>query len=232
MLSRFHNRVGTAGLVVAVVALVAAVAGTALAAGGLTKQQEKQVKKIAKKYAGKPGAPGVQGPAGQAGAKGDNGAPGANGTSVTNTAVPLANAKCEERGGAEFKVGTGTPTFACNGKTGFTKTLPSGETETGAWSVGIGTETSFATTSLSFNVPLAAAPTAVHYNESETTECPGTVEEPEAAAGNVCIYAFNSENITFKTISGFPYKWKNGVNLLFEQAAGAFAWGTWAVTAP
>jgi hypothetical protein len=78
---------------------------------------------------------------------------------------------------------------------------------------------------------LATAPTAVHYDEEETTQCPGTVDKPEAAPGNVCLYAFNAEQITFKELSGYPYKWTSGVNLLFEENAGAFAWGTWAVTA-
>jgi hypothetical protein len=50
MLSRLHNKVGTAGLVVAIVALVAALAGSAYAAKDvLTKQEKKQVEKIAKK---------------------------------------------------------------------------------------------------------------------------------------------------------------------------------------
>ncbi|MFL5340388.1 MAG: hypothetical protein ACJ76D_10435 [Solirubrobacterales bacterium] len=77
MLSRVHNKLGTAGLVVAVVALVAALTGAAFAAGGLTKKQEKQVIKIAKKYAGKNGKDGAAGPAGP---KGDTGAKGDTGT--------------------------------------------------------------------------------------------------------------------------------------------------------
>ena len=73
MFSRMHDKLGTAGLVVAIVALVFAMVGGAYAAGGLTKQQEKQVTKIAKKYAGKPGAQGPQGPQGPAGLVGAKG---------------------------------------------------------------------------------------------------------------------------------------------------------------
>jgi hypothetical protein len=221
MLSRVHQRLGTAGFVLAIVALVVALSGGAYAAsGGLSSKQKKEVKKIAraeaKKFA-KAGPQGPAGPQGSPGAKGDAGAQGSQGP-----AGPAGAA------GPKGPIGEpGEP-----GETGFTSTLPSGKTETGAWSVGIGTAGSYATTSISFNIPLATAATAVHYDEAETAACPGTVAEPEAAPGNVCLYAANTENITFKVLSGFPYIWTGGVNLLFEEEAGAFAWGTWAVTAP
>ena len=70
---RLHNRLGTAGFLIAIVALVAAVAGTAFAAAGLNSKQKKEVRKIAKSVAGAPGAPGA------AGANGLNGAGGAAG---------------------------------------------------------------------------------------------------------------------------------------------------------
>ena len=53
MLSRLHQKLGTAGLVVAVVALVAALGGAAIAAGGgLTGQETQEVKKSAQKFGG------------------------------------------------------------------------------------------------------------------------------------------------------------------------------------
>jgi len=93
--------------------------------------------------AGKDGANGLNGLDGEAGKNGTNGTNGKNGSSVENTVEP-DGANCTE-GGSKFVVGTGTPTYACNGEdgedgedgeTGFTATLPSGETETGAWAVG------------------------------------------------------------------------------------------------
>jgi hypothetical protein len=79
MLSRMHNKLGTAGLIVAVVALIAALGGAAFAASGkLTSREKKEVKKIAKKFA-KAGPTGPQGPKGDAGAKGDPGQAGAKG---------------------------------------------------------------------------------------------------------------------------------------------------------
>ena len=82
MYRRFHDRFGTAGVVIAVVALIAALGGSAIAAGGaLTGKQKKEVTKIAKKYAGKAGAPGA---AGTNGTNGIDGAPGLNGKDGKN----------------------------------------------------------------------------------------------------------------------------------------------------
>lgn len=113
MYQRFHDRFGTAGVVIAVIALVVALGGTAIAAGGLTKAQEKQVTKIAKKYAGKAGAPGApgsagpQGPAGPAGGKGDAGGKGATGAKGT-TGVAGVNGKTVLSGAADPTSGVGT----------------------------------------------------------------------------------------------------------------------------
>lgn len=203
MLTRLRTQFGTAGLVVAILALVVAIGGTALAASALNGKQKKEVEKISKKFAGKPGAAGVQGPAGTKGdagvpgSNGINGKDGTNGTSVTNTAIPVGNAKCEENGGAEFKVGAGTATFACNGETGFTKTLPLGETETGTVSFETVPSTPFPRFSnLSFPIPLEEALSTgnIHLIDSgqTTTECTGSFSEPAAiaAAGEsvLCIY--------------------------------------------
>lgn len=87
MISKLHERLGTAGFVISIVALVAALGGGAYAAtGGLTGQQKKEVTKIAqaeaKKFAkkGPAGPEGKQGPAGAAGKDGSNGTNGSNGT--------------------------------------------------------------------------------------------------------------------------------------------------------
>jgi hypothetical protein len=90
VISRIHQKLGTAGFIIAIIALVAALGGSALAAkGALTGKQKKEVAKIAKKeakkFAGKDGAPGAEGkqgpagPSGPAGAKGDIGAKGDKG---------------------------------------------------------------------------------------------------------------------------------------------------------
>jgi len=250
MLSRIHNKLGTAGMVVAVIALVAALAGTAIAAGGLTKQQEKQVKKIAKKYAGKPGATGPAGPQGPAGAKGDAGAAGAAGS--VGPAGPTGPT------GAKGTNGTTGPTGP-TGETGFTSVLPSGKTETGAWAFYPSggraykfvtntepeefevqySESEVTMVALPFNIPLEKekVPTIV-YNKPETPECPGTITEPKAEAGKVCVYVEGavfgpSEEKGTKHFAGFDKKFVSGVVLGFlSQERAKAVWGTYAVTAP
>ena len=72
--------------------------------------------------------------------------------------------ECPE-GGSEFKVGTKTPTYACNGEKGVIhpgETLAPGATETGAWSFGpiqataLGSEGFLSVPVASFTIPLAS----------------------------------------------------------------------------
>jgi hypothetical protein len=183
--------------------------------------------------AGKEGLVGKEGPAGKEGLKGANGsngtngekgAPGANGKSVVAGAEPKG-ANCAN-GGSNFEVeGSATKHYACNGETGFTETLPAGKTETGEWSLTMvakgAEELSFAV--VSFNIPLKAVP-AHHYINTkgkepfynETTEkleeqtqpeCPGSVAEPKANSGNLCLYASAEENSRkqFPTTTPTPF---------------------------
>jgi hypothetical protein len=230
MISRIQSKFGTAGLVVAIVALVVALTGVAVAATGLNSKQKKEVTKIAKKYAGKDGAPGATGPAGAQGAKGDTGAKGDQGIQ-----------------GIQGKQGIqgpeGSPWTAGG-------TLPSGETETGAWAV----YNSTSVVPLSFNIPLEAAPTAVRYMNPggeekvfnpalpgfefvAATHCSGDFENPTAPPGEVCVYAEVEEqpvpNFGFVPIGGKLKRYETGVTFQFsvEPGLGQTALGTWAVTA-
>jgi Collagen triple helix repeat (20 copies) len=214
--------------VMAFIALVFAVTGGAFAAGSphrgsgtkasaATSAPKKKPKGKAgprgpvgpKGATGATGAAGPAGPAGAAGAKGETGAAGAagtagtagtNGEGVTNTALAKGSATCKE-GGAEFKVGAGTSTHACNGTTGFTETLPKEKTETGVWSarfedVAEGTEDE----PISFPIPLKEGllEADAHYVTKEQqegkngkkapAECQGTAELPIAAPGSFCMY--------------------------------------------
>jgi hypothetical protein len=209
MLSRLHNKLGTAGLVMAIVALVAALGGAAWAAADnhLSGGEKKEVKKIAQKFAkgatGPAGAQGPTGPQGPQGAPGKNGTDGTNGEdgedgkSVTVTPIAPGEEECEELGGAlvEEEGEPASATEVCNGQTGFTETLPSGKTETGTFSareVAAAPGSSWET--VSFNIPLAEAP-ALHYeapefpasdktaceeeSEPEKAECLAELEEEE-----------------------------------------------------
>jgi len=207
-----HQKLGTAGFILAIVALVAALGGGAYAAQAkLNPTQKKEVKKIAqteaKKFAtagpqGPKGDPGAQGPAGPQGpqgpqgAAGAGGATGADGKSVTNTVEPKG-ANCAE-GGTKL-VGTAT-TYACNGKEGdpWTAggTLPGGATETGSWGAAF-QEPGLYTYPISFTLPLEEAPEAIFVGYGVTEEeedkeeelCPGVVDGvPTAEPGALCIY--------------------------------------------
>lgn len=308
MISRFRDRFGTAGLIVAILALIAAVAGTALAAGGLTKQQEKQVTKIAKKYAGKPGKNGSDGAPGAQGAQGNPGAAGAPGNNGENgKSVVIGNTApgCSQGGKSiEVEGSLGTKKEICNGEDGEEGpegpkgeagacsnanpdcTLPPNATETGTWGfAGKFTPAAGAPiVPISFTLPLAAplGPTKVHLinsngqevkvNESSgsreqvtpTEGCgsvlnpPGTVADPAAAPGHLCIYS--EANLGALGANTFV-----GSNMIVSPAADCFgltclaafggpgagagtsgalvgvgieaeeqgrAWGSWAVTAP
>jgi hypothetical protein len=227
---------GTAGLIIACIALIAGLTGAAYAAGGLNAKQKKEVKKIAKQFAGKPGAPGAAGPAGP---KGDTGAAGAKGDKGDKGDT-----------GSQGKQGIpGAP--GKDGETGFTETLPSGKTETGVWAVG--NQDGSSIVPLSFNIPLEEAPENVFYVDAagkevilvepgvighvDPTHCMGSVEEPTAPAGLVCVYA-GFENLTepevFKGYSptkAFKNLYTTGATFFVGVKTGDFLIGTWAVTA-
>jgi Collagen triple helix repeat (20 copies) len=161
MISKLHERLGTAGLVVAVVALVVALAGTAFAAAGLSGKQKKEVKKIAKQFAGKTGATGPVGPAGpqgSAGAKGDKGDKGENGAAGQAGAVgpvgPAGPTGAAGPAGATGPAGAAGPAGPTGSPWTAGGTLPTGSTETGAWS-GVAPKEEAELISISFPIPLA-----------------------------------------------------------------------------
>ncbi len=226
--------------------------------------------KKTKKPAGKPGPRGPQGPAGPAGAqgpagpagpqgpagpKGENGTNGTNGqngsdgVSVTSKTLKKGEGGCPE-GGTELIAADGKKTTACNGKTGSPwaagGTLPAGSSEKGEWSVTL-TENYESTVegygSISFGVPLASAPATVYVTETEKShapECPGTAEEPEAAEGDLCIYAApQTEHFATFTLGTFgeAEAGKDGAYIVFSAGEisgkpdkGHVMHGTWAVT--
>ena len=130
---------GKAGLIVAIVALVAAIGGTAFAAAGSTRSRRRKSNRSPRSSpaSGANGKNGTNGANGAPGAKGHSGAAGkngTNGTSVTTVVIKPGEAKCNKQGGVEVK--SASPTAeVCNGTTGFTETLPKGQTETGQWSI-------------------------------------------------------------------------------------------------
>jgi hypothetical protein len=222
------------------------------------KEVTKIAKKYAGKP-GAAGAAGPTGPAAPAGPKGDTGAKGetgsAGGTGPAGKSVltEAAGGECPE-GGTKFKVeGAVTSSHVCNGEEGepgptgpngspWTAggTLPPNQTEEGSWSLIVGHKTkisavvelSLPRTAVSFGIPLASSPTAVYLKvgETEPTNCPGTVEEPQAALGFLCVYA-EFETGGVPALSANPKTYGALINGVGGEEGG-IAGGSWAVTAP
>lgn len=229
---------------IAVLALLFAMTGGAYAAGKYVITSTHQISpKVLKSLKGAKGARGSTGPSGAAGAAGPAGpagAPGAKGA----TGAPGAEGK-EGKEGKQGGPGK-------DGTSGFTKTLPSGETETGTWAANVYDVTKFslALEAISFSIPLAAGGEATILNQQETEEeagtegCNGTVEDPTAPAGTLCVYTAEEENEKVTSTRILSPAGESGqygrsgayVDLSItgttEEPGRAFAHGTWAVTAP
>jgi hypothetical protein len=238
LISRIHNKLGTAGFIVAIVALVAALSGAAIAAQqGLNPKQKKEVKKIAKRVAipGPAGPQGLPGTPGAAGAKGDTGPQGEKGPQG-------------EEGPQGEKGPKGDPgeAGACsNAKPNCT--MPAKSTLAGHWSVGVQAG-SYVQAPISFvlTYPVASGPTLHYVTAKEAEEktgpaqCTGSADAPTAAPGHLCVYqsgkyaeAEFTTNKYREDFTGFLGELDDhGVILWFEGAAATFNGGTWAVTAP
>jgi hypothetical protein len=214
MFARIHNRLGTAGFVIAIAALIVALGGAAYAAlPGLNSKQKKEVKKISKQFAGKTGDQGPKGdtgsagPKGEQGPKGDSGAPGKDGQ----------NGKDGEAGACS------TIDNEC--------VLPPGGTLTGVWSLRDQGQILYYV-SFSFPLQVIPRPEAVIPNDEEEFQkhCHGSAAEPEADPGYVCTYASEEENIVIGVPRGTSSSGMIWEILSPDKEALARARGTWAVT--
>ncbi|HWC47405.1 MAG TPA: hypothetical protein VG448_00790 [Solirubrobacterales bacterium] len=207
MFSRIHQKLGTAGFVIAIVALIVALGGAAYAAmPGLNSKQKKEVKKIAKGMV-KPGVPGPAGPAGApgaAGAKGDTGATGGT--------------------GPEGPKGDTGPTD--------TKLLP-GKSVSGYWHFETNNTIGEGVLTVDFPLRIEPPPTIEYMPPgSEPTEnCPGGWEDPKAKRGYFCLYAALNNGANPGGPNGQPTArgWLGlwGIN---GGATNVLAYGSWAAT--
>ena len=193
--------------VAATMALVFAMGGSAMAANHYLITSTKQIKPSVLKS-----LKGNRGPKGTAGAPGKVGAPATGG-------VP-------GKEGAKGERGEPGPLLSV---------LPSGKTERGAYGFA-GTRASGGSkfipgTETSYPIPLSFKPT-INVVATPTATCPGSVENPTATAGNLCVYE-QLEDVKL-TIENLPAEGHFGFLAFFEAAEGENYedHGTWAVTAP
>jgi hypothetical protein len=201
MFSRLRKRV-TYTNVAMTLAFVFAMTGGAYAASKYVITSTKQIKpsvltalKGKAGNTGPAGAKGETGAAGPAGAKGETGAAGAKGE--TGAKGDAGSEGPEGKKGEEGKPGPAGAKGA-TGATGPQGPLQSGKTETGMWSFSTG-EKNQVIASISFTLPLQKelGETEVEYVESgSTTKCPGTVKEPSATPGNLCVYQDEANGVT------------------------------------
>ncbi len=192
---------------------------------------------------GDAGAAGASGASGEPGAPGEKGAAGTAGQSVASVTEP-PGAHCEN-GGYKLTSAGGTQ-YVCNGQngadgqSGFTETLPAGQTEQGAFSFDrqpLGP----AAVTISFNIPLAAElPEAnVHFIPAGGTvpaACEGgSAAHPKAKSGNLCVFSSIEVNGAFEGIekvAGFGGGANTSGALIAAELTESpvFFSGTWAVT--
>jgi hypothetical protein len=240
MFSRIQSKLGTAGLVVAIVALVAALGGGAYAAQqGLNSKQKKEVKNISKQAA-KPGPEGKQGPAGPAGAKGDNGSSGTNGTNGEDGMCSAGNPECV--------LGTGG---MLTGVWSASNPSESGGVFADLSPISFPVRVSPPPTALvthefagfhlgdelkdgSVSIYGPGINSLEEVEESEAAfkaACPGSVGEPEAAPGFLCIYkgVKNGANAAELTEGQAEAANEFGIVVPWQVGAGTNLRGTWAV---
>jgi Collagen triple helix repeat (20 copies) len=210
MFSRIHQKLGTAGFVLAILALIVALSGAAYAAlPGLNSKQKKEVKKIAKGLVkpGPPGSPGQAGPAGANGATGDQGASGSAGDT-----------------GPEGKEGPPGPT---------TTKLAPGQTVKGLWDFQAQNNAQhIGQMTISFPLLVEPAPIPVYVPfGADVQGCPGTVDNPQADRNYLCIYAevtIGTEGNPFPN-EITPWGWRGTWDIV-PGAEFAAAHGSWAAT--
>jgi hypothetical protein len=177
---------------------------------------------------GTTGPAGTQGPTGPAGTQGPTGPAGAGATGATGATGPSGGPAGPT--GATGATGAGEQVFP---------TLPSGKTETGTWYM-FGTEgvEGEGYGPISFPIPLSAADAATisaNIHIAPNAACGGSVNEPKANAGNLCIYRLEaSVTPEVKKPDGITNGVGTGGAFVFSSVFNPanFLGGSYAATAP
>jgi hypothetical protein len=121
-------------------------------------------------------------------------------------------------------------------------TLPSGKTEVGKYYALDSPAPSgqFAVDVVSYQFPLPSTPIDRYLapGAAPTAECPGSVDNPKAVPGHLCVYSqkragvqtsFSGDGMGFDALDRYGF----AVNVVSSGTAGNFYdYGSWAVTAP
>jgi hypothetical protein len=112
-------------------------------------------------------------------------------------------------------------------------TLPSGATIRGVYRIS-GTGTDSGSTDISFGYALASTPTRhfISQGAPAPAQCPGSVSNPQAARGHLCVYELTDTNAASQAVTSPLSRFGFG---LTASSAGAAPWithGTWAVRSP
>jgi len=121
-------------------------------------------------------------------------------------------------------------------------TLSSGQTLRGSFNGGNGANAAsdLVEASISYPFPLAANVVAhvIQLAEAPPSQCPGTVSNPQAQAGNLCIFVAGKNSAgtvgSYGTVDGSS-DYRFGASVYARSPAATTVseiWGTWAVTAP
>jgi hypothetical protein len=206
-MQRRRLRLPSPAIVIAMIALSLVLGGTAIAAGTSAPLSKKQVTKLVKKLAPKLSVKHAK---------------------TANTAAAAAAAA------HATSADSATSATTAASATGLPGPLASGQTERGVFGVAgneAGASDFISETGISFPIPLAAVPAFNVVTGAPTTKCPGTVANPTATAGQLCLYTSfltNATGITFDTLEKFGVSvFPTGVAVGNYEVVGA-----WAVTAP
>jgi hypothetical protein len=123
-----------------------------------------------------------------------------------------------------------------------TSDAPAGITLRGNYALSSTGSTNFVVDAFTFSLRLPAAPAPHYINVAAVApaECPGTLTNPQAAPGHLCVYEGNGTNVGTRGVvntetgggtTGQASRDGAGIYMFPSTTGHAYIWGSWAVTA-